>query len=444
MAEYQNLSLRCIKGQPINDVVCRNLVEMGFPVDAPKQSTQISAAFDSYFWKLSNSDYGVCGRVETEYITRLLENKNREKSFDTVLAMLSEYGITSSELAAGLMSGCVYSLSAEDAETMLDEFVFIIKVLLPRQLSDIYYSFDIEPNPAHSVFFDMAAKMLNLPRYTDRNKNNYGQFISHTANGVKDRILQGESFLSIYENTCATKEIIKTSYSEAMRSREYRPTRDVAYSKIEMALFGLSKRYKYVLSSSLPGTNCIFDFIILEDGVPIIAMDYWGENFIPHIGNPFTIYHSYDELIKKNAQKDKMCRANNVSTLQIDNRELYSGLYVGRLIRDVIKNPAVAKLHRMERDEYFKYGRAWDDAESNCDAVNSSKLCGCFECCKTIDPQQIVDWDFDDSAVCPYCGASAVIADSQGYEITEEYLHRLKAYTLENPRSEMEDDEDEI
>lgn len=35
MRGFQNLTLRCIKGQPISDVVCRRLTDMGFPVDAP-------------------------------------------------------------------------------------------------------------------------------------------------------------------------------------------------------------------------------------------------------------------------------------------------------------------------------------------------------------------------------------------------------------------------
>lgn len=441
---FQNLTLRCIKGQPINDVVCRRLTDMGFPVDAPRQSDKISAGFDSYFWKLNDSEYSICGRVETEYVSRLLEYKDREKSFNEVLGLLSECGITEDELAAGLSSGCVYSLSFSEAETLYDEFVFLIQQLLPRQLSDIYYSFDIEPNPAHAVFFDMVAKQLGLARYADRNKSNYGQFISHTSKGVCERIIQGESLLSIYENTCATKEIIKSSYSEVMSKHRTVRTLNATLMRIEAALFGLARKYRYSILSTLPSADDAFNFIVYEDGTPIIAIDYLGDDVINRHGLPFVDAASYDDLIHRFASKDKLCRANNVSYLQLDVRELEDGLYIGSLVRDVIKTPAYAKLHRQERSEYFLYGRAIDDALGNWDVINEATVCGCYECGRIIAPSLIVEFDeYDDAAICPHCGATAVLTDKQGYTLTEEYLKALKQYLLVNELQETEEDDDE-
>ena len=268
MKDFQNLTLRCIKGQPINDVVCRRLTDMGFPVDAPRQSDKISAKFDSYFWKLNDSEYSICGRVETEYLSRLFEYKDREKSFSEVLDLLSEYGITEDELAAGLSSGCVYNLSFSEAETLYDEFVFLIQQLL--------------------------------------------------------------------------------------------------------------------------------------------------------------------------------CRANNVSYLQLDVRELEDGLYIGSLVRDIIKTPAYSKLHREERRDYFAYGRAIHDAMGNWDVVSESTICGCFECGHILAPSLIVEYDeYDYAAICPYCGATAILTDKQGYTITEDYLKALKQYLLVNELQEVEEDDDE-
>lgn len=444
MKDFQNLTLRCIKGQPINDVVCRRLTDMGFPVDAPRQSDKISAKFDSYFWKLNDSEYSICGRVETEYLSRLFEYKDREKSFSEVLDLLSEYGITEDELAAGLSSGCVYNLSFSEAETLYDEFVFLIQQLLPRQLSDIYYSFDIEPNPAHAVFFDMAAEQLGLARFTDRNKSNYGHFISHTSKGVCERIIQGESLLSIYENTCATKEIIKSSYSEVMRNHRTVRTLNATLMRIEVALFGLARKYRYSILSTLPSADDAFDFIVYEDGTPIIAIDYLGEDVINRHGLPFVDAASYDDLIHRFASKDKLCRANNVSYLQLDVRELEDGLYIGSLVRDVIKTPAYAKLHREERRDYFTYGRAIHDALGNYDVMSEATLCGCYRCGRIVIPSLIIEYDeYEDAAICPYCGATAIIADKQGYTISEDYLKALKQYLLVNELQEAEEDDDE-
>jgi len=444
MKEFHNLTLRCIKGQPINDVVCRRLTDMGFPVDAPRQSDKISAEFDSYFWKLNDSEYSICGRVETEYVSRLLEYRDREKSFNEVLSLLAKYEVSESELAAGLSSGCVYSLSVFEAETLYDEFVFVIQMLLPRQLSDIYYSFDIEPNPAHAVFFDMVAKQLGLARYTDRNKSNYGQFISHTAKGVRERIIQGESLQSIYENTCATKEIIKSSYSEVMGNHQTHFALNATLMRIEAALFGLARRYRYSIASMFPNSDETFDFIVYENGTPIIAIDYLGEDVINRYGHPFVDAASYDDLIHRFASKDKICRANDVSYLQLDVRELQDGLYIGSLVRDVIKTPAYAKLHRQERSEYFLYGRAIDDALGNWDVISKSAVCGCYSCGRIVAPSLIVVCDeYDEAAICPHCGAATVLADKQGYTITEDYLTALKQYLLVNELQETEGDDDE-
>lgn len=444
MKVFQNLTLRCIKGQPINDVVCRRLTEMGFPVDAPRQSDKISAELDSYFWKLNDSEYSICGRVETEYVSRLLEYKDREKSFNEVFDLLSECGITEDELAAGLSSGCVYSLSFSEAEALYDEFVFLIQHLLPRQLSDIYYSFDIEPNPAHAVFFDMVAKQLGLARYTDRNKSNYGQFISHTSKGVCERIIQGESLLSIYENTCATKEIIKSSYSEVMSNLQAVRTLNTTLMRIEAALFGLVRKYRYSINSTLPNADEAFDFIIYEDGTPIIAIDYLGEDVINQHGFPFVDAASYDDLIHRFASKDKLCRASNVSYLQLDVRELEDGLYIGSLVRDVIKTPAYAKLHREKRRDYFAYGRAIHDALGNWDVISEATVCGCYSCGCIVAPSLIVECDeYDDAAICPHCGATTVLADKQGYTITEDFLTALKQYLLVNELQKSEEDDDE-
>ena len=211
--EFNNIKLRCIKGIPIDRVQTRTLSEVGFPVEAQRQpDLSRSVAYNNFFQKLNKSSYSIVHSVEEMYVQHLIEQRSKDLAFDATLNELRQYGVTSDELISGLISGCVYSLSAEEADIFLEEFVFIIENMLPRQLSDIYYSFDIEPNPAHGIFFDLAVKNLGIPKHTDRMQNNYGQFISHTDDGVKRRILSGESFQSIYTNTCATKTIINDAF----------------------------------------------------------------------------------------------------------------------------------------------------------------------------------------------------------------------------------------
>lgn len=428
MSAYSDLSLRCIKGQPINDVVCRTLAEIGFPADVPPQPQNTSSVYHHYWDKLSDTEYSVCGRVEIEYIELLLQTKNREESFAIMLDRLSPYNITQHDLTLKLMIGCVFDITAEEAETLLDEFIYIINVLLPRQLSDIYYSFDIAPNPAYSVFYEIAVKRLRLERYTNISKNNYHQFVSHVQDGVKERILRGETLYSIYRNTCATKEIIKNAYSEVAHTQNDRTWREINLGRIEVALFGLSKKYSYIPNCPLNDSDATFDFVVFEDGIPVIAIDYWGTEYFNLEGNPYINGRTYDDVVEQELDRDRICYDNNVTHLQIDLRELDEGIYVGSLIRDVLKNPSVAKLHRMERSEHFTFARAVDDCEFNRDAFETATVCGCFECCHLIDPKDIVEWDIEETAVCPICSNNSIITDSQGYNLTEEFLQRLNQY----------------
>lgn len=262
--EFTNIKLRCIKGIPIDSVQTRTLSEIGFPIEAQKQpDLSHSAAYNNFFHKLYETPYSIVHTVEKMYVQYLTELRSKDLAFDATLNDLRRYGVTPDELISGLLSGCVYSLNAEEADIYLEEFIFIIKRMLPRQLSDIYYSFDIEPNPAHGVFFDLAVEKLGIPKYTDRMQNNYGQFISHTADGVKDRILNGESFQSIYINTCATKTII----NDAFRSLSYEAIKasgqSIQQRCIEHAIFGLSRQYTYEISRDQIAHS--FDYIIREN-----------------------------------------------------------------------------------------------------------------------------------------------------------------------------------
>jgi hypothetical protein len=54
------------------------------------------------------------------------------------------------------------------------------------------------------------------------------------------------------------------------------------------------------------------------------------------------------------------------------------------------------------------------------------KKCGCFHCMKIFSPKEIVDWiDDDDTALCPHCSIDAVIGESSGYPITNEFLEKM-------------------
>jgi len=55
--------------------------------------------------------------------------------------------------------------------------------------------------------------------------------------------------------------------------------------------------------------------------------------------------------------------------------------------------------------------------------LEEDKICGCFYCGKIFHPTKISEWiEHGNTALCPYCGIDAVIGESSGYPITEQFL----------------------
>ena len=60
--------------------------------------------------------------------------------------------------------------------------------------------------------------------------------------------------------------------------------------------------------------------------------------------------------------------------------------------------------------------------------LEHDKRCGCFHCLKVFDTKELEWVDFDLTALCPYCGIDAVIGESAGYPLTEEFLEKMRDY----------------
>lgn len=253
---FENIEFRNIKGIPINSVETRKLGEMGFPKDVPSQpDMSYSIVFHNYVSKVCNYPIPLSNFIDKYYIKALIETKSKGEAIKTTLSYLKHANIIQEELEAALQSNCIFELNASDAEILIEEFIFIIKELLPRHLSDIYYSFDIEPNPAYAIFFDLAVEKLGLKKCEDKDATCYGQFIEHTVEGIKQQFNSGETLISIYENTCATKTLIKDTISNIPHN---------TYDTIELALFSLSKQYYYTRTNDYKEEAT--DFSIYKDG----------------------------------------------------------------------------------------------------------------------------------------------------------------------------------
>lgn len=71
--------------------------------------------------------------------------------------------------------------------------------------------------------------------------------------------------------------------------------------------------------------------------------------------------------------------------------------------------------------------KAHDYSSNHRKTLSKDKICGCFFCLKIFSPKEITDWiDDDNTALCPHCGIDAVIGESSGFPITEEFLEKMR------------------
>ncbi len=406
MSKYENLSFKCIKGKKLDEISTRTLREIGFPVDAPAEPVCYSEKiWHSYMNKIYNTHYSVIGTVEKKYISNLIEFQDRERAVDAVLSELEELGVTSEELIEDLKKCRLYDFSPSEAEQMIDEFVYLIENLLPRKLSDIYYCFDIQPNPAYHIFFDFAVKKLGIETNDDPNSTRFGNFIGYQDIGVKEKLIAGVSLQDIYLQTCASKQLIKELVSQFNYDEIKRIGTKPEKLILERILFGLSPQYTYRKNFNICGKA--FDFVLFFGEEPQLAIDYvnfyfdLGTNYFQSSGKEWGIPY-----------------------LKIDFYEIegYSAL---RVIKKALNDPSYAELHNKEREYDFLCEYAYDHGISDRETVENSKFCGCFSCGKIFCAEEIKEFSYNDIAICPFCEEKTVLSDYSGFDITPEFLDRV-------------------
>ena len=125
-------------------------------------------------------------------------------------------------------------------EAIIAEFRFLIDRLLPRNIQDLFYRIALDPRPAYWKAFEQAVFKMQLARYTDHNKNNYGQFVDHIQTGIMDMIADGMSVQDIYDSTCVTKSML-TETADSLYMCNYSSQDHARWQiiPIELVLFGM-------------------------------------------------------------------------------------------------------------------------------------------------------------------------------------------------------------
>ena len=81
----------------------------------------------------------------------------------------------------------------------------------------------------------------------------------------------------------------------------------------------------------------------------------------------------------------------------------------------------------MMKDINLTYAHA--QCNGNRQKLSQASVCGCFYCLRIYDPKEIVwESDEDNTAMCPYCGIDAVIAESQSLPVTKAFLKKMREF----------------
>ncbi|MEA4870734.1 MAG: cytoplasmic protein [Christensenella sp.] len=74
--------------------------------------------------------------------------------------------------------------------------------------------------------------------------------------------------------------------------------------------------------------------------------------------------------------------------------------------------------------------RAHTRCANNKTELTGARTCGCIYCLRIFSPGEIVEWwdEHEVTAVCPYCGIDAVIADTADFPVTKPFLKEMRQY----------------
>lgn len=448
--KYPDFKVRFVKGQHIDEVETITLNDMGLPIDTLeyKKDFFVDKQLLSSFYQKTNDTAFYIREASEFYIDALLKTGDKNEAFSRLFSKAKEFDVNKNELIAYLQSEEIYTLSAEEANGILEEFIFIIEKLLPRHIQDLYYFLGLDTRPSYWLFFRLAAKKVGIYGHTDKEKD---AAYNYVQKWIAKHISAGVSLKDIYKYTCATKTMIK----DTVESMSFNNEQSYEKYKIEKILFGIKDcDYKRGISfdnfKAVTGNtfDAVYDFAVYYKGKFLFLIDYIGVDYILPYRKDF-------EMIQKNYQsKREYCSAANIPLLRIDvlefEEEMEETHYISTEIRNAIKYPETIEKHNFEReveiiynriedaylfDEYYDYDETGfygtrEDSEK-------ATVCGCYSCGAFFMPDKITKWVYNDCPTCPDCGRHTVIFDSQGFHITKEIMQKLSGYYVKGEQIKL-------
>ena len=85
----------------------------------------------------------------------------------------------------------------------------------------------------------------------------------------------------------------------------------------------------------------------------------------------------------------------------------------------------------------FDLEKAHKHSSKNRTEIEKSVVAGCFSCEKIFNSSEIVEYtDKGETALCPFCGVDAIIANESGIYISPDLLNEMKEYCFDQKNKE--------
>lgn len=281
----------------------------------------------------------------------------------------------------------IAELSKEQYENLVEEFIFLIDELLPRDIQDLFYKATLDPRQAYWKLFEEAARRMHLPYYLNCHRDEAHGNYPNISDGIRQFLYEGRTLADIYLNTCITKEMVIDELDYIYTVEQFSDEcRDSKLFPVEVALFELSK-YNYKKNVTLPGCDSIADLVFYDkDQKPELVTveaeeepdydDFWDnvllsdEDILKNTDymdqkeeeENALLKAQYEKRVEEIKQIEECCAERGISFLKLNRYQAF-GLYESGDLRDIIRNsignPEYAKefnQHGIEGEDIMEPG----------------------------------------------------------------------------------------
>lgn len=251
-------------------------------------------------------------------------------------------------------------------ENLVEEFIFLIDELLPRDIQDLFYKATLDPRRAYWKLFEEAARRMQLPYYFNCHRDEAKGCYPNISDGIRGFIYEGRTLADIYLNTCVTRQMILEDIDYDYTCLAFSDDENEGLLfPAEFALFKMSI-YNYKRDAVIPGSEIKGNLVLFsKESEPELVMmevpeepDYvplWDDGIDPDeeevINN---LKEKYEKKIAEIKCVEDYCAEHNIPFLKFTKYQamsFYESGKLGQVLRDSINNPAYAKEFLLHIDD---------------------------------------------------------------------------------------------